>query len=144
MHVLIPVDDDPEHAVAAVEVVTTQPCAAEEVRVTVLNVHEDIEVSSVDSRTVSSREWYNEEDFPDSVSKAVEMLERAGVTVERHRTVAEPATGVVEVADEVGADRIVMCGRKRSPVGKVLLGSTTQSVLLNASVPVTVTDAGTG
>lgn len=142
MHILMPVDADEERAVAAAETVAAQPCAAEEIRVTVLNVHEDIEVSSVDSGTVSSEEWFDEKDFPESVGRATAVLERAGITVEKHRKVAEPGPGIVDAADELGADQVVMCGRKRTPVGKVLLGSVAQSVLLNASVPVTVTDVG--
>lgn len=43
---------------------------------------------------------------------------------------------VVEYADEVDADYLVIGGRKRSPTGKAVFGSTTQSILLNSTVPV--------
>ena len=141
MHVLLPVDADVEDAVAATNTVAELPCAAAEIQVTILNVHEDIDVKSDEGPTVRSEEWYDEEDFPESAARAEAVLEEAGITTEKRRKLAEPAPGIVEAADELGADRIVMCGRKRSPVGKVLLGSVTQSVLLNTDVPVTVTDA---
>lgn len=76
------------------------------------------------------------------MGRATAVLERAGITVEKHRKIAEPGPGIVEAADELGVDQIVMCGRKRTPAEKVLLGSVAQSVLLNANVPVTVTDVG--
>jgi nucleotide-binding universal stress UspA family protein len=50
--------------------------------------------------------------------------------------VGKPSQRVIEYAEDVGANYIVVGGRKRSSVGKVLFGSVTQSILLNASSPV--------
>jgi nucleotide-binding universal stress UspA family protein len=46
------------------------------------------------------------------------------------------ATGILDVADEVDASYIVVGSRKRTPIGKVMLGSVAQLVLINAEVPV--------
>lgn len=58
--------------------------------------------------------------------------------------VGDAAEKLIEYADDHDASYIVMGGRKRSAVGKVLFGSVTQSVLLNADVPVvtTMTESG--
>ena len=45
--------------------------------------------------------------------------------------------GIVEIAEEVDADRVVVGGRQRSPAGKAVFGSTAQTVMLNAPCPVT-------
>jgi nucleotide-binding universal stress UspA family protein len=39
---------------------------------------------------------------------------------------------------EVDADLVVVGARKRTPVGKAVFGSVTQSVVLDSPVPVTV------
>jgi nucleotide-binding universal stress UspA family protein len=44
---------------------------------------------------------------------------------------------ILELSDEVGADMILVGGRRRSPTGKAIFGSTAQEVLLNADCPVT-------
>jgi nucleotide-binding universal stress UspA family protein len=48
----------------------------------------------------------------------------------------EPADDLIAVAEEVGADFIVIGLRRRSPVGKLILGSNAQRVLLDAPCPV--------
>ena len=44
---------------------------------------------------------------------------------------------IVELAETVEADMILVGGRKRSPTGKAVFGSTAQEVLLNSPCPVT-------
>jgi nucleotide-binding universal stress UspA family protein len=69
-----------------------------------------------------------------------DLLEAAGIdyTV-RGEVDDDTAAGVVGVADEMGADRILVGGRKRTPTGKVVFGSISQQVLLMANCPVTYT-----
>lgn len=50
--------------------------------------------------------------------------------------VGNPGKKIVEYANEVDARYLVIGGRVRSPVGKALFGSVTQSILLNAERPV--------
>lgn len=53
--------------------------------------------------------------------------------------VGSPTEEVVDLAEELDARYIVIGGRKRSPVGKAVFGSVTQSVLLTADRPVVTT-----
>jgi nucleotide-binding universal stress UspA family protein len=48
----------------------------------------------------------------------------------------DPAVALLDVAKEVGARLIVIGLRHRTPVGKLLLGSTAQRILLDAPCPV--------
>lgn len=48
----------------------------------------------------------------------------------------DPAEDLVNVAKEVAAELIVIGLRRRSPVGKLILGSNAQRVLLDAPCPV--------
>lgn len=73
----------------------------------------------------------------DEVTELVRRVEAAGVPVEvRREMVPDVADAVLEVVDEVAARLLVVGVRPRSPVGKVLLGSVAQQLILDASCPV--------
>ena len=65
-------------------------------------------------------------------------LDSVGITNEVRQLVRgqEPAEDLIAVAEEVDADLIVIGLRRRTPVGKLILGSNAQQVLLDASCPV--------
>ena len=48
----------------------------------------------------------------------------------------EPAEDLIGIAEEVSAELIVIGLRRRSPVGKLILGSNAQRILLDAKCPV--------
>ena len=48
----------------------------------------------------------------------------------------EPAEDLITIAQEVEAELIVIGLRRRTPVGKLILGSNAQRILLDASCPV--------
>lgn len=62
-----------------------------------------------------------------------------GYEVEVVREHGDPTEKILEVPDRTEADLIAMGGRQMTPVGKVIFGSTTQAVMLEASRPVLVT-----
>lgn len=51
------------------------------------------------------------------------------------------ATALVELTEKVNADLLVVGSRRRTPIGKFLLGSTVQRVVLDSPVPVLVVKA---
>jgi nucleotide-binding universal stress UspA family protein len=65
-------------------------------------------------------------------------LREAGVDHEVRQLVRgmDPADDLVNVAQDVDAEIIVIGLRRRSPVGKLILGSNAQRVLLDAPCPV--------
>lgn len=66
------------------------------------------------------------------------LLEDAGVGYAVRGEVSDDRpTSIVAVADEIGADRILVGGRGRSPTGKAVFGSVSQQVMLSANCPVT-------
>lgn len=62
------------------------------------------------------------------------------VTWELHLSVADQdvAEKILELAESAKAEVLVIGARRRSPMGKFLLGSVTQTLILQADVPVLV------
>ncbi|WP_152042341.1 universal stress protein [Salinigranum salinum] len=79
-----------------------------------------------------------------AVRRARERLEEGGVDVELAESSGDPAEAILETADDLDADMIVLAARKRSPTGKVIFGSVTQTVILGTERPVLVCSEQSG
>ena len=75
---------------------------AQEIEVTIPNVEPEIDVSTLDR--VDAEKWYDEEDYPESVEVAKDILEDTGYAVFTRRALADPAEAILDVAEEIGAD----------------------------------------
>ena len=66
------------------------------------------------------------------------VLDDSGVEHELRQLVRgfEPAEDLISIAESVDAELIVIGLRRRSPVGKLILGSNAQRILLDAKCPV--------
>ena len=128
--VLVPVDTSEERARNQVKYLTSLPNTPDSVEATVIFVfpHQDYKgAPSHDCEEV------------DAAVTAVEHLEAEGISVERVAVGGEVGQTILNAATDRDADSIVMGGRKRSGIANVLLGSTTQEIMLAAERPVTLT-----
>ena len=74
----------------------------------------------------------------EDIANLTEQLESSGVAYEVKSAgdALDPADELLRAADAADAEIIVIGLRRRSPVGKLLLGSNAQRVLLDAACPV--------
>lgn len=78
------------------------------------------------------------------LDEVADELTAAGVPHEVRQLVrgGDAAEDLISIAAEVSADLIVIGLRRRSPVGKLVLGSNAQRILLDAPCPVLAVKAG--
>jgi nucleotide-binding universal stress UspA family protein len=76
--------------------------------------------------------------FESELTRIQGELDEEGIEHEVRQLVRgnEPAEDLIAVAEEENAEFIVIGLRRRTPVGKLILGSNAQRILLDASCPV--------
>lgn len=78
-----------------------------------------------------------------TVRKLSDRLDEANVESAVGGAVGDHGDSIVGMAEESGADMVIVGGRQRSPAGKAVFGSTAQEVMLSAPCPVTFVRADT-
>lgn len=131
--VLMPIDADEDRAMGQARAISDLPAAADEITVTLLHVFDDDDVAESTSSTQitagrNAQEWFHDR----------------GIAVETMSVSGDPSAAIIDAADQIDADQIVLGGRKRSPLGSLLFGSVSQAVMLDSDVPVTITGSAEG
>lgn len=126
--ILVPIDANEDRTAQQIEYVKSLPMDAEEVEVMVLHVDE------ADYEGAPPKDF---EDVP-SATTAVEAITDAGFRCQGEKREGQIAQTIIETAESFGADEIVMAGRKRSGVAKVVMGSVTRDILRSTERPVVV------
>lgn len=82
--------------------------------------------------------------FEEELRRVQRDLDEAGVPHEVRQLVRgnEPAEDLIEVAEQSEGELIVIGLRRRTPIGKLILGSNAQRILLDAVCPVLAVKAG--
>ncbi|WP_232700433.1 universal stress protein [Halobacterium wangiae] len=71
-----------------------------------------------------------------TVRGLTDRLTDESIHVDVRGRVGPHGESIVTLADDVNADLVIVGGRRRSPTGKAVFGSTAQTVLLSAPCPV--------
>jgi len=136
--ILVPVDSS-EQAHEACEFVVREFPDATMVLLHVINPAE-AGYSAQASIPSFSEEWYEREQANAAALFDELVTETAAhdIEVERVVEVGRPTNAIVDYADDHDIDQIVMGSHGRSGVSRILLGSVAETVVRQASVPVTV------
>ncbi|MFO7927664.1 MAG: universal stress protein [Halobacteriota archaeon] len=121
-HILLAVDDDEDRARVSAEDVAELNWG-DDVTITVLHVF----TSNIEGANVSQI---------GAAREARDILEAAGLETILDETSGSPAEEIVEYAEDESVDIICLAGRSRTPAGKAVFGSVSQSVMLDSEVPV--------
>lgn len=92
----------------------------------------------VDSALDADREEAYRIGVSDEIERAVGPDNDVSWKLHLHTVSGDFGAAIVELTDRLRPDLLVLGARRRSPVGKALLGSIAQTIILEASVPVLV------
>ncbi|WP_340098682.1 universal stress protein [Salinibaculum salinum] len=108
--------------------------------VDILHVYSEDDIERIEEMyDIGSREKHqlgNAAKHNTAVSNLIDGLRARDIDFTTYGAIGDAGTEVIELAREQDVDFVLIGGRKRSPTGKALFGSTAQDILLNASMPV--------
>lgn len=103
---------------------------------------DDFESYRKEMQNVPGMSGYSIEQREDSAAQAAERLVETALSeddvpkdISYVGKVGDPASETVAAAEELNARYLIIGGQKRSPTGKAVFGSVTQSILLGTDVP---------
>lgn len=121
--ILVGLDIDEDRARAQASTIESLPGSTDEITAILAHVFQE----NPEGRSVQQLA---------GVRHAATAFDEGGVDYEYYETSGDPASELIAAADEMDVDMICLAGRKRTPTGKVLFGSVTQSVILGTDRPV--------
>lgn len=123
--IVLGIDNNEERALAQAETVADLPGAGEDIHATLFHDFTENPTGASVHQVAAVR-------------RAKERLEEAGISVTLDESSGDPATEILDLADEQDADVVCLAGRKRTPTGKAIFGSVTQEVILSTDRAVLV------
>ena len=133
--VLVPVGDSP-NARYAVQRVAAEFLANPALRVHLLNVQAPLPRHIAQFLGRRTRAEYHRDRAEEALAPARALLARHGIACEEHTRLGQKAELIVEEANRLRCDRIVMATARKDSLTRMLEDSTTNRVLELTSVPV--------
>lgn len=144
--VVLAVNEDPREAEAQLSAIEALAGEMSALKMTVVYVFRDVEgpaYVSIHQPIGDFREQLDDlREVPPSLDEVTRQLEVLDIEVHVRLERGDPAAKIIEIARDLDADAIHVGGRKRSAIGKAVMGSVAQEVILNADRPVTVALTG--
>ena len=97
--------------------------------------HKQVEVHILSVKEVAA--WFTES-VDNNVKRTAELFKPAGVKTSTHIVEGESAQTIVDVANQLGVDQIVLGARGLSRIKGMVLGSVSQKVVQLSTCPVTI------
>lgn len=97
--------------------------------------HKQVEVHILSVKEVAA--WFTES-VDDNVKRTAELLKPAGVNTSTHIVEGESAQTIVDVANKLGVDQIVLGARGLGRIRGMVMGSVSQKVVQLSTCPVTI------
>ena len=125
-----------EPAKRALELAKTHAKAFDAVVTILISMYGDVDQDSSPSKIESF--WTDVIKAEKELAKLRENFEKESIKCSTHVMArgGDPGEDILDFADQVGADEIIIGIEKKSKVGKLLFGSTAQKVILEAKCPV--------
>ena len=102
-------------------------------RLTVIHVTDTVDLDLVEAHTAALRD-----DVAAALAKVSVGELDWDLALAPGDGIENTAGTILDLAEKAGAELLVIGARRRSPVGKALLGSVTQTLILQADIPVLV------